>query len=64
MIAFFMTSSLLAQRDKSYILQNTDTAALRKMAVEFANTYRTEHARAIAMATAMGWDTVNLERLD
>ncbi len=62
-IILFATS-LHAQRDKSYILQNTKTDVLQEMALRFSDQYFIKHARAIAVAKEMGWDTVGLQVLD
>lgn len=62
--ALVLATSVSAQRDKSYILKHTNVEKLEQMAIEFSREYQIEHGAAIKKALEMGWDTMNLERLD
>ena len=60
---FLMTSSTFGQRDKSYILSNTNVEELQRMAVAFGEKYRQWREAAIDIALVRGWDTLDLMRL-
>lgn len=63
-LSILLTSTVHAQRNKSYIQENSNRAELKRLAAKYAEEYRVEHAKAIQKAIEMGWDTVNLDRLD
>ncbi|MBN1338663.1 MAG: S8 family serine peptidase [Bacteroidales bacterium] len=63
-IIFCLVFQANAQRNKDYILQNTDRKALQEMAVRFAGEYQREYEYAVKIAKEKGWPVENLVRID
>ncbi len=57
-------STSYAQKNRTFILSNTNVETLQRMSQEFSEEFRVEHERALKLAKEKGWPTLNLMRVD